>query len=103
MWAYSGHVFEIDPAVTDEPIEATALILKWIGDQQAVIDASDARTRAVVDLAVAEMENPEATSPSNVAGTARKPIPDDVKLFVWRRDGGSGQLGSREALGAPGR
>jgi 5-methylcytosine-specific restriction endonuclease McrA len=69
-WMYEGDYYWEDDGLTAEEVKALLL------DRQR-------RRRKQIDNAVSRMYMDVAASSSS-----RLPIPDDVKLFVWTRDGG---------------
>jgi hypothetical protein len=73
------------------PLESEEVVLRA---KKAVYDEDN--ELAVLRSAVANLEAASAYSGSS---TRRDPIPDDVKLLVWARDGGSCvRCGSRQTL-----
>lgn len=80
-WMFKGKFYWEDEGYTSTVIKA--LILERIRKKHKKIQR-----------AVNHMRQEESTTP-----TDRKPIPGDVKIFVWRRDGGRCvKCGSRENL-----
>ena len=68
-----------------------ALVLKRVRDY-ATVRADERITRSVAEEALASLGYGDrlSISESGTGGlkTSRPPIPDDVKIFVWQRDGG---------------
>ena len=80
-WMFRGNFYWEDEGYSET--EMKALIIERIR-----------RRERKIARAISHMEAEESK-----ASTTREPIPDDVKVFVWRRDGGSCiKCGSRENL-----
>ncbi len=80
-WLYNGKWYWENDGLSDIEIKA-------------IIDQRERRMRAKIAIDVAS--GTEAASPG---ATPRDPIPDDVKIFIWRRDEGKCvQCGSRANL-----
>ena len=70
-WMFGGDYYWEDEGL--EPEEVKALVFE-----------RERRKRKQIQNAISRMQMDEAAGPP----TARAPIPDDVKLFIWKRDGG---------------
>lgn len=73
IWLYKGRLFS-NSSDDLEPDEV-----------KAVVDARDVRKRRTIERAKEVASLDPVASPSK---KSRKAIPDDVKVFVWQRDGG---------------
>jgi len=102
-WMYKGRIYEIRLTV-GRPLdadEAVALIVKYRREAQVAQDWERSEAEATIALAQAELaiaaneadhvsaRSTLGSGEENHVGNARRPIPDDVKIFVWKRDGGS--------------
>jgi len=82
-WMFKGNFYW-----EDEDLELSEL--------KALILMREKKRRKQIEKALAYLEADEVLKTSS---TSREPIPDEVKIFVWRRDGGRCvKCGSRKNL-----
>lgn len=73
VWVYKSEVYTIDEDLDAEAVEALIL------EAENRIKVRGARAKALMA---------QAQTLDQAAKQKREPIPDDVKMFVWQRDGG---------------
>jgi hypothetical protein len=79
VWFFRDGVYIADSPVLPQDMEEVAQLVKAFHSQR------DLALKRLRD----EVANHEATEAYVASGVVRQPLPDDVKLLVWARDGGA--------------
>jgi hypothetical protein len=89
IWFFRDSVYLADVPVWPQDVEEAVLVTKALHYQR---DQSIKRLRE-------QVANYEAAETFVLKGVVRRPLPDDVKLLVWARDGGACvRCGARSGL-----